>query len=170
MILQPSSLFLRRLATTLSMVEVNQEFSLDRLEKTSRIFLVGNGGSAAIAAHIVTDLVKAGWSAHSLTEPGVLTCLSNDYSYAEAYALQLKAHFRVDDCLIAISSSGQSRSILNAVEQVQEFTDRIVTLSGFSPDNPLRQMGTYNYYVPSSNYGLVEVAHLAILHAIAKPE
>ena len=165
-----SSQFLRRLTTTLSVVEVDQEFRLDLLDKTSRVFLVGNGGSAAVAAHIANDLVKAGWSAFSLTEPAVLTCLSNDYSYGEVYAQQLKAHFRVDDCLIAISSSGRSPSILNAVEEVQEFTDKIVTLSGFSPDNPLRQLGCFNYYVSSSNYGLVEIAHLAILHAIAKPE
>lgn len=134
-----------------------------------RIYLIGNGGSAAIASHICTDLIKRGLSAFALADPAVLTCLSNDFGYAQVYETQLKAHWTQSGTLIAISSSGQSANILNAARYAKESRMGVVTFSGFAPDNPLRDVGDVNYYVPSTNYGVVEIAHLTILHSIVNP-
>jgi D-sedoheptulose 7-phosphate isomerase len=73
------------------------------------------------------------------------------------------------DWLIAISSSGQSKNILRAVETAHAYHGNIVTLSGFDANNPLRTAGHMNYWVPSNNYGVVEISHLAILHGIVNP-
>lgn len=133
------------------------------------MILVGNGGSAAVAAHIANDLVKAGTAALSLTDAPTLTCLSNDFGYVEAYAYQVNVHARKGDKVVCISSSGMSKNILMAAQLARGLGAAVITLSGFSPRNRLRKLGQHNYYVPSEEYGIVEVAHLAILHSIAKP-
>lgn len=136
-------------------------------EGGNTIHLVGNGGSAAIASHIATDLCKnGGIRARAHNDAAMVTCLANDYSYEEAFSRQIALHARPGDLLIAISSSGRSRSITNAVAAARAARCRIVTMSGFSDDNPLRTMGDLNAYVPNSEYGFVEIAHLALCHAV----
>jgi D-sedoheptulose 7-phosphate isomerase len=66
--------------------------------------------------------------------------------------------------LFAISSSGSSKNILNAVSQAKVKDCRVVTLSGFSLENPLRAFGNYNCFIDSFEHGIVELAHQVILH------
>jgi D-sedoheptulose 7-phosphate isomerase len=136
---------------------------------TGRIFLVGNGGSAAIASHIATDLMKSGRSAYVLTDPATFSAYANDSGYAHVYQDQLLQHAGRVSTLVAISSSGQSPNILNAAHAALDQGWSVVTLSGFKSTNPLRSIGHYNYWVPSKNYGVVEIAHLTILHALVNP-
>jgi D-sedoheptulose 7-phosphate isomerase len=131
------------------------------------VILVGNGGSAAVASHIATDMVKQGTRARTLTDPAVFSAYANDEGYEHAYERQIDV--MAVDYLIAISSSGRSKNILNAVTAAKARGAHVFTFSGFSPTNPLRQLGHVNYYVPSSNYGIVEIAHLTILHSLVNP-
>ena len=132
-----------------------------------RVFFIGNGGSAAIASHMAADWAKNGrFSALSFNDPAALTCFANDLGYAEVFTHQLKLHARAGYLLFAISSSGQSANIRTAVMWAREHGVYTVTLSGFKHDNPLRQLGSDNIYVPSSSYGVVEITHLACLHAV----
>jgi D-sedoheptulose 7-phosphate isomerase len=101
-----------------------------------------------------------------LNDPAILTCLANDYGYEFVFAKQLDWHAKDGDILVAISSSGRSKSILNGVTAARRKGCRILTFSGFGADNPLRQMGDINIYVESSVYGFVELGHLAILHGV----
>jgi D-sedoheptulose 7-phosphate isomerase len=71
---------------------------------------------------------------------------------------------RADDLLVAISSSGQSPNIVNAVTSAKNFGCHILTLSGFSPQNSLRFKGDLNVWLDSNNYGIVETGHLFFLH------
>lgn len=131
-----------------------------------RVYFIGNGGSSAIASHMAIDwLNKAHFAATSFNDPAALTCLANDYGYEQIYERQIMRHIKPDDLLFAISSSGNSPNIIKAVEHAN-LVGKTITLSGFLPDNPLRKLGAVNFYVPSSNYGVVETVHLAILHAI----
>ena len=84
------------------------------------------------------------------------------HSYFEK---QIEWHARPGDVLIAISSSGRSKNIINAVEKGKEMGCFVVTLSGFGSDNPLRICGDINFYLANQEYGFVEVGHLALLHA-----
>jgi len=70
------------------------------------------------------------------------------------------------DVLIAISSSGKSENIVRGVEAARRTGCRIITLSGFRPDNPLRRLGELNFWVPTDSYGHVEITHLALCHAV----
>ncbi len=132
------------------------------------IYLIGNGGSAAICSHIANDLVKAKISAFAMTDPAVLTCLSNDYGYDNVYQKQLASH-SINTTLVAVSSSGKSENILRAVNWAMDMDMNVITFTGFLADNPVRKAGNINYWVPSNNYGVVECAHLCMLHAIVNP-
>ena len=137
-------------------------------EQGASVYLIGNGGSAAIVSHAKTDLLNvADVKAITLLEPAILTCLSNDYGYEQVFSRQIEVLANPDDILIAVSSSGQSENILNAAKVMLEKGANVITLTGFESDNPLRKMGQYNYWINSSNYTLVEIAHLFVLHHLA---
>jgi D-sedoheptulose 7-phosphate isomerase len=133
----------------------------------NKVMFVGNGGSAAIASHMAIDYTKnGGIRALAFNDGAALTCLGNDLGYAQVFARQIEMQARAGDLLIAISSSGNSANILAAVEAARGRGCEVVTFSGFRPDNKLRALGDYNLYVASEDYGFVEVAHLALNHAI----
>jgi D-sedoheptulose 7-phosphate isomerase len=134
-------------------------------QKGNRIFFVGNGGSAGICTHSANDYAKnGGFRCMSLHDGAVLTCLGNDFGFEHIFAKQLEFHAQQGDALIAISSSGRSEDILNAVRQADEIGMFVCTFSGFAPENPLRTMGTLNWYIDSSEYGFVELAHQILIH------
>lgn len=130
-----------------------------------KLIFIGNGGSAAIASHMATDFWKnGGIRAVAFNDPVLLTCLSNDHGYREVFERSVEMFGESRDFLIAISSSGQSENILRAAEASLKKGLKIVTLSGFKSDNPLRTKGDINFYVPSCQYGFVEVIHHAVCH------
>jgi D-sedoheptulose 7-phosphate isomerase len=136
-------------------------------DSSHKLMFVGNGGSATTASHMATDFNKNGnLRTLSLNDSSMLTCLANDYSFADVFAKQVEFHATRGDILVAISSSGKSPNILNAVKAARALGCTILTMSGFAPDNPLRREGDMNVYLPSDLYGIVEIGHLAICHAI----
>jgi D-sedoheptulose 7-phosphate isomerase len=133
----------------------------------NKLIFVGNGGSAAIASHMATDYSKNGnIRSLSLNDSIMITCLANDLGYDRIFAKQIELHARAGDLLIAISSSGQSANILNAVDAARSAQCAVVTFSGFAVDNPLRSRGDLNFYIASDRYGFVEIGHLTLCHAI----
>jgi D-sedoheptulose 7-phosphate isomerase len=96
----------------------------------------------------------------------MLTCVGNDLGFEQVFAKQIELYARPGDLLIAISSSGRSANILNAVNAARAGKCTIVTFSGFAANNPLRSLGDLNFYLPSDRYGFVEIGHLTICHAI----
>jgi D-sedoheptulose 7-phosphate isomerase len=133
----------------------------------AKVIFVGNGGSAAIASHQAVDLWKnGGIRAVAFNDASLLTCVSNDYSYSEVFEKPLAMFADPADILIAISSSGRSSNILKAAEKAKAIGCRVVTMSGFKPDNPLRKTGHLNFYIPSEAYGFVEIAHHTLCHYI----
>lgn len=161
--------FLAKLNIVLSKTECDGDFAYVG-DAYYRVLLIGNGGSQAIASHIANDLVSRGEDASSLSDPATLTCISNDRGYKNVYLHQLRSALLLPKTLlVAISSSGQSPNILKATEYAKDRGACILTCSGFSPDNPLRKLGHHNYWSPSSNYGIVECAHMALLHGLFNP-
>jgi D-sedoheptulose 7-phosphate isomerase len=133
----------------------------------NKLMFVGNGGSAGIAGHSAIDFAKNG-GVRSITfnDASSLTCLGNDLGYDQVFAKQVEMQGLNGDVLVAISSSGQSPNILNAVTTARAMGCAVITLSGFKPGNALRQLGDVNFYVEGEAYGFVEVTHQAILHVI----
>lgn len=136
-------------------------------QQQAKVIILGNGGSAAIASHVITDLRNVGeLCALTLHEAAPLTCFTNDFGYEYAFAKQISTFAYPNDMLIAISSSGQSANIVNAVAAANAKGLAVLTLSGFRADNPLRKLGRWNVWVNSGHYGMIELAHLFVLHHI----
>ncbi|MCB1134729.1 MAG: SIS domain-containing protein [Chlamydiia bacterium] len=130
-----------------------------------KAMIVGNGGSAAIASHMQNDLCKCdGMRAMVFSETPLLTAWTNDVGYEVAYERQLLLWAEPRDILIAISSSGQSQNIVRTATTAQQEGVPVITLSGFSPKNTLRQIGDLNFFVPSMSYGMVELSHSILCH------
>lgn len=134
----------------------------------NKVIFIGNGGSASIASHMAVDFWKNGEiKALCFNDGPQLTCLSNDYGYQHVFEKPIRMFAQNGDILVAISSSGRSENILKAASAANEMGCKIITMSGFSPENSLRYSGgSINFYVPSSSYGFVEIIHLCICHCI----
>jgi D-sedoheptulose 7-phosphate isomerase len=141
--------------------------ALEATARDGKMMFIGNGGSAAIASHMAIDFTKnGGMPALCFNDGAALTCLGNDFGYEEVFAGQLRAHARKGDVLFAISSSGSSENILRAVAVARDRGCAVITMTGFKPGNPLRALGDVNFHIGLSDYGLVEVAHTAMIHAV----
>ena len=149
-----------------NMVAIREIFSQIR-DKKRKVYFIGNGGSAGIAIHMTSDFLKnACIRTHSMHDPATLTCLANDFGYSFVFSKQLEQVADEGDLLVAISSSGESENILQAVLSGREMQCRVLTLTGFRETNRLRKMGDDNIYVPSMEYGIVETIHNLILQQI----
>lgn len=132
-----------------------------------KLLFIGNGASASISNHMAVDFWKnAGIRAVSFSDSTLLTCISNDYGYKHVFQKPIEMFAESQDILIAISSSGQSENILCGVIAAKQKGLKVITLSGFDENNPLRKLGSINFYVPWAKYGHVEIIHLAICHCL----
>lgn len=143
------------------------EDSVRLIRTVKRIFFIGNGGSNSICSHMMEDYGKIGrFRTHAFSDPALITCYANDYGYENAMMEWLKLHMDAGDLLIAVSSSGESKNIVNAISFAKENGGRIITLTGFAEGNTASKMGDINMVLPVKNYGIVECFHQVILHVI----
>jgi D-sedoheptulose 7-phosphate isomerase len=141
---------------------------LSKKSEGRKIIIIGNGGSAAIASHMQNDLCKAvGVRSLVFNEAPLLSALSNDLSYAVAFEVLVDLWAEEGDALIAISSSGKSENIIRAADAARNKGCSVITLSGFKSNNPLRNKGLINFYVPIEHYGFVELGHSILTHYIS---
>jgi len=137
------------------------------VKNSKRIFFIGNGGSNAICSHMMEDYAKiAGYPTFAFSDAALITCYANDYGYENAMKEWLKIHFGNGDLLVAISSSGNSKNITNAVDEAKLRDGEVITLSGFKDTNKLITKGKVNFHIPIENFGVVECYHQVILHII----
>jgi D-sedoheptulose 7-phosphate isomerase len=132
--------------------------------KNNKIIIAGNGASATISSHVAVDFTKsAKIRAVNFNEAGLLTCFSNDYGYENWLKKALEFYSIPGDVLILISSSGNSKNIINGAKIAKKLKLKLITLSGFSKRNQLQNKGIINFYVDSNNYNVIESIHLIIL-------
>jgi D-sedoheptulose 7-phosphate isomerase len=142
-----------------------------------QIFVIGNGGSAATASHMMNDLNKgtvghkgdAPWKRFrviSLTDNvSLLTAWANDTDYNSIFAEPLKNLAQRGDVLIAISASGNSPNIVAAVEVAKQLGLIVLGLGGFT-GGKLAQIADVCFLVPSNGYGPVEDVHMILDHIL----
>jgi D-sedoheptulose 7-phosphate isomerase len=142
------------------------------------IFLIGNGGSATTATSMANDLgfdiikktkTNTPLRCMALTDSNsVITAISNDLDYSEVFINQLKIHFRKGDKLVAISASGNSENLINAVKWVKKNKGKIISFLGFD-GGKLLKLSDISIHIKSSkgDYGPVEDSHLIINHILA---
>lgn len=135
-----------------------------------RIIILGNGGSNSVASHISQDYMKFHRKKISiLSDPSMLTMLTNDFGYENAYQKFLEYYVEKDTLVIIMSSGGESKNMLNAQEWCEVNKVAYGVLSGFAPGNTLRKSSTnalWNYYINSTDYGVVECVHQIFLHGV----
>lgn len=138
-----------------------KNFFLKIKKNKKKIIVIGNGGSAGIASHFSVDMTKNGKiRCVNFNEPGLITCLTNDFSYEEMYAKAINYYGEKGDLLIAISSSGTSQNIIKAcVEARKRKFSKIITLSGFPKKTKLKYKGDVNLVVDSRSYNFIENIH-----------
>jgi phosphoheptose isomerase len=148
---------------------------LDAYLRGARVFSCGNGGSASIANHLQCDHVKGVRTATDLnprvvslsTNVEILTAIANDLSYADVFAYQLQAQAGPGDVLIAISSSGRSANIVNAITWARDHGIRTIALTGFEGGDA-RSIADIAIHVAGTNYGIIEDMHQTVMHALAQ--
>ena len=150
-------------------------------ERDGRIYVIGNGGSLALATHWVADFNKTVFS-HNLSEQQrrfqairlptteeELTAWANDIGYDMVFAGPLGNYIQDTDVLIAISSSGNSENIIRAVELARSHQVPVIGISGFDGGrlNPLSDAKIL-IATPKGEYELVEGIHAVVLHIFTK--
>lgn len=144
-------------------------------QRRSQIFVIGNGGSAATASHMMNDLCKgtighkgdAPWPRFrvvALTDNvALMTAWANDTDYKHIFSEPLQTLAQRGDVLIAISASGNSPNIITAVEAAKQMGVKVVGLAGFG-GGKLAKMADIAFVVPSNEYGPVEDVHMIFDH------
>jgi len=149
------------------------EIIVDALKSGNKILLCGNGGSAADAQHIACEIVhKLAKKRISLpaialtTNTSLITAIANDDSYDEVFSRQIEGIGRCGDVLIAISTSGNSPSVISAVTQAKSLDMKTVGLC--SSSGKLKDIADVAIRVPSANTQRVQECHILIGHIIAE--
>lgn len=140
-----------------------------------RIYACGNGGSAAIANHLVCDCMKGirgntglRPKVHSLSSNvEILTAIVNDIGSDHMFAFQLESLGEPGDLLISISSSGASPNIVRTLELARAKGIATIAMSGFA-GIPSRQLADVSLHVDCENYGIVEDLHQSLMHILAQ--
>ncbi len=148
---------------------------LEAYASGARMFSCGNGGSASIANHMQCDHVKGIRTATDLSprvqslssNVELLTAIANDTGYDNVFVYQLQSQSQPGDVLIAVSSSGRSPNIVQALAWACDHGLRTIAITGFD-GGAARTMAEVAIHVDSNNYGVVEDLHQAIMHALAQ--
>jgi phosphoheptose isomerase len=144
----------------------------DVLSTGARLLAAGNGGSAAQAQHLTSELVgryrdeRAPFSAVALhAETSSVTALGNDYGFAEVFARQVRAHGRRGDVLVALSTSGRSPNVVAAATAAAKIGMTTWALTGPAP-NPLTQRCHQSVAVPAADTATVQEVHQVVVHLL----
>lgn len=152
------------------LIEAAGALLIRTLQNKGKILLCGNGGSAADCQHIAAEFVvryeksrKALAAVALTTDSSILTASANDFEYEAVFARQVEALGNVDDCLIAISTSGRSRNVLNAVQTAKANGIKVIGLTG-ADGGDLANLADIVIKVPSSVTARIQEAHIVIGH------
>lgn len=168
--------YLRHEIETLEALDVNAidqalKLLLETYENGNTVFVFGNGGSSATASHFQNDFNK-GVSEHTEKKFNFL-CLNdnvatvmavaNDIGFEEIFRFQLRGHLKEGDVVFAISGSGNSKNVINAVEYAKECGNRVIGLTGFN-GGKLRQLSDVSLHVPVNSMQITEDVHMVFDH------
>lgn len=174
------SAYTEKLKALVSLVDTEViENIIKELDKTviynSKIYIIGNGGSAATASHMANDLSVGlklreirNFNVESLSDnSSVCTAIANDIGYENIFYAQLKNKLTKDDVLIAISCSGNSANIVKAVEYAKQIGATVIGMTGFE-GGKLKELSDIKFHVDTDKgeYGLVEDLHMILDHII----
>jgi len=147
---------------------------LNAFKSNNKLLLCGNGGSAADAQHIAAELSgrfeidRKPLNAEALhVNSSFVTAVANDYGYEEVYSRMVEAIGKNGDILLALSTSGNSKNIIRAIEKANSLG--LITI-GFSGNDggAMQNLCKYNLIIPSDNTARIQEAHILVGHIICK--
>lgn len=176
-----STTYIKRLIHLLETIDTTVvDAIINALEKTiqnkSRIYILGNGGSAATASHMANDLGAAGlrrrrirnFDVISLSDnSAVITAIANDIGYENIFYMQMEGLLKSEDLIIAISCSGNSENIVKASQYAKSTGCTLVGVTGFD-GGKIKAISDISFHIdtPAGEYGLVEDLHMILDHII----
>ena len=139
-----------------------------RVQKNgNKLMFAGNGASATIASHAALDFTKqAKVRGLCFNEDALITAFANDFGYENWVAEAINHYGNEGDVAVLISSSGNSKNIVNAAKTAKNQGIEVVTFSGFGEDNSLKSVGDINFWVESKAYNVIEHVHSIWLLAV----
>ncbi len=139
-----------------------------------RLYVAGNGGSAADAQHLVAELVgrlareRAPLPAEALTvDSSVLTAIGNDYGYEQVFARQLRGKLRSEDLFLAITTSGNSPNILEALHVCRKMSVKSILFTGHDGGQAVK-LADYCIIVPGARTSVIQELHIVLAHSLCE--
>lgn len=155
-----------------SLIDKIAKEAIAALKKGGKVIVFGNGGSAADSQHMVAELIgrfrreKRPLAAVSLaTNTSILTAIGNDYGFQYAFSKQVEALAGKHDIIFAISTSGNSKNVIEAVLTAKKMGAKTVGLSGCG-GGQLSKIAGLSLVVPSDSTARIQEAHITVIHII----
>ncbi len=155
-------------------IEETAQLIIKTQKNNGKVLLCGNGGSAADAQHLAAELVvrfnrerKALAAIALATNGSIMTACANDFGYEAVFKRQVEALANAGDCFIAISTSGKSKSVIEAAEEAKKKGCLVVSLTG-GTETKLSDLSDITLAVPASDTPRIQEAHILIGHIICE--
>ena len=153
-------------------IESAAKIIIESLESGHKIFSCGNGGSMCDAMHFAEELTgryrkdRKAYPAIAINDPSHISCTANDFGYDHIFSRYLEAHGRVNDALVAISTSGSSKTVLNAAQTASSTGIKVISLTGkVNPD--LESYSDVYICTPGGQFAdRVQELHIKVLHIL----
>ncbi len=169
--------YLSSVLSNISLTDIEKfvEVLLEARERQSSIFFIGNGGSAATASHFANDIAigtrtyEKPFRAISLCDnQAVITAIANDDGYEKIFSQQLQVLLKKQDVVVAISASGNSPNLLDAISTAKKMNTITVGISAFD-GGKMKELVDVSLHVPTEKgeYGPAEDAHMVLDHLIS---
>lgn len=162
------------LSKNLALIEKTVKLVVSSFNNGGKLFLFGNGGSAADSQHIAAEFIgrfkrerKSLPAVALTTDSSILTCLGNDYGYDTIFARQLEGLATRKDVCIGISTSGQSKNVIEGLKKAKEIGAKTVALTG-NDGGLIGPLVDIHINVPSNNTARIQESHICVGHAICE--
>jgi len=163
---------LRNNAATIQIIEEAAGEMVKTFEGNGRVFSCGNGGSMCDAMHFAEELSgrfrldRKGLSASAISDPGHMSCVSNDFGYEYVFSRYIEAHGRTGDVLLGISTSGRSKNVIMAAEAAKKIGMTVISLTG-KKKSDLGDLADYDICTPAGKFAdRCQELHIKIIHIL----
>lgn len=158
--------------TNIEKIEKASQLLINAVKSNRKIISCGNGGSMADAIHFAEELTgryrnhRKAIPAMAISDPGYLSCVSNDFGYEHVFSRYIQAFGKEGDCLLAISTSGSSENVLKAVEEAHERGMKVIALTG-KDGGKLGKVADVEIRVPHFGFAdRIQEVHIKVIHIL----
>ena len=163
---------LRENSIAINAMEEAAEAVISSFKNSGRVFSCGNGGSMCDAMHFAEELSgrfrknRKGLPASAISDPGYLSCVSNDFGYEDVFSRYIESHAHKGDCLLGISTSGSSGNLIKAALLAKDMGITVITLTG-KPDSRLGKIADIDICTPGGKFAdRSQELHIKVVHIL----